>query len=69
MLNEKQKVQLSASVQMDLLPLFRKEAEELETISSQIQNLQSQLDEEVFSIYGIEPASSVRMKDEMAIVL
>lgn len=64
---KKQKVKLSSSEQMDLLPLFEDKIKEVATISSQIKQAQLQLDTAVFEIYGIEPNIAEQIKREMII--
>lgn len=66
---KKQKVKLSASAQMELLPLFDQKIQEIVTFTSQIKKLQSQLDDEVFAIYGIESVAADRIRNEMVIKL
>ena len=64
---KKQKVKLSASAQMDLLPLFDQEVQKVASFTAQIKELQSQLDDEVFAIYGIDSATADRIRSEMVI--
>lgn len=66
---KKQKVKLSASEQMSLLPLFKETTKEIAEITTRINKLQTKLDEEVFSIYGIDPTFAARIKSEITIVL
>ena len=66
---KKQKVKLSASDQMDLLPLFDQKIQEVATFTSQIKKLQSQLDDVVFAIYGIDSVAADRIRNEMVIEL
>lgn len=66
---KKQKVNLSASAQMELLPLFEQKVQEAAAFTSRIKKLQSQLDEEVFAIYGIDSAAADLIHSEMVIKL
>ena len=66
---KKQKVKLSASAQMDLLPLFDEKNKEVAAVTAQIKMLQLQLDEMVFQIYGIDSDSADRIRNEMVITL
>lgn len=66
---KKQKVKLSASDQMDLLPLFDQKIQEIAAFTSQIRKLQSQLDDEIFAIYGIDSVAADRIRSEMVIEL
>lgn len=66
---KKQKVKLSASAQMDLMLLFDEKAQEVAEISSQICDLQTQLDEIVFQIYEIDIESAKHIKEKMVIAI
>ncbi len=50
---KKQKVKLTASQQMELLPLFDEQKNKIVQISARINDIQSSLDDTVFSIYQI----------------
>jgi len=52
---KKQKSKLSMSQEMELMPIFNEKAKELRAISKQIEILDAQLDESVFTLYGITP--------------
>ena len=66
---KKQKVKLSASAQMDLLPLFDAKVKEIAAVTTQINALQLQLDELVFQIYEIDSASAEKIKSEMVVTI
>ena len=66
---KRQRVKLSASEQMSLLSLFKEKTEEIAEISTQISTLQEKLDDEVFSVYGIDPSFTKRIKSEMTTVM
>lgn len=64
---KKQKVKLSASMQMELLPLFDQKKQEIEAFTSRIKIFQTQLDDEVFAIYGIDSVAANQIRSEMII--
>lgn len=64
---KRQKCKLSASTQMELLPLFNQKRKEIDAINMQIKALQTQLDEIVFELYGIDAVSADRIRREMVI--
>lgn len=66
---KKQKVNLPASAQIELLPLFEQKVQEIAAFTSRIKKLQSQLDDEVFAIYGIDSAAADLIHSEMVIKL
>lgn len=66
---KKQKVKLSASAQMELLPLFDQKIHEVAAFTSQIEKLQSRLDDDVFAIYGVDSAAADLIRSEMIIKL
>ena len=66
---KKQKVKLSASAQMDLLPLYEKRIHDIAVFTSQINKLHSKLDDIVFEIYGIDSIAVERINKEMVITL
>lgn len=53
---KKQKVKLTASQQMDLMPLYATKRQSLENISAEIKEIHMQLDMKVFDIYGLSVA-------------
>lgn len=66
---KQQKAKLTAYEQMSLLSLFKEKTEAIETITKQISALQAKLDDEVFSIYGIDSLTAERIKNEMTIII
>ena len=64
---KKQKVKLSAAAQIELLPLFDQKKTAIAALTAQIRTLQSQLDDEVFNIYGISSADAEQIRNEMLI--
>lgn len=66
---KKQKVKLTAAQQMDLLSLYDEQKIKLEQISLQINELQSSLDDIVFSIYQIPQNISDMIKQNIQIEL
>ena len=64
---KKQKVRLSVTAQMDLLPLFDQKVQEIAAFTSQIKRIQSQLDSLVFEIYGIDSESVERIKNGISV--
>ena len=64
---KKQKVKLSAAAQMELLPLFDQKKTAIAALTTQIRTLQTQLDDEVFAIYGISSADAEQIRNEMLI--
>ena len=66
---KKQKVKLTAAQQMDLLSLYDEQKIKLEEISLQINELQSSLDDIVFSIYQIPQNISDMIKQNIQIEL
>ena len=44
--------------QFSKMPLFEQKVQEIAAFTSQIKKLQSQLDDEVFAIYGIDSAAA-----------
>ena len=66
---KKQKVKLTAAQQMDLLSLYDEKKIKLEQISLQINELQSSLDDIVFSIYQIPQNISDMIKQNIQIEL
>lgn len=66
---KKQKVKLTASQQMELLPLYEEQKRQLEQISTQISVVQSSLDDMVFSIYQIPRTIADMIKENIPIEL
>ena len=64
---KKQKVKLSVSAQMELLPLYNEKLKEIANMTLQIKQIQSQLDDAVFDIYGIDAETAERIKRNMVI--
>lgn len=64
---KKQKVKMTATSQMELLPLFNHVIQEVAGLAAKISVLQGQLDDVVFSIYGIDTADAKRIRSEMKI--
>lgn len=64
---KKQKVKLSASQQMELLPLFQEKKDEIANLTSQIAEFHAQLDQTVYSIYGLDEESINRISSEIKI--
>lgn len=60
---KKQKVKLTASQQMELLPLFDERKKQILEISAHIKTIQISLDDMIFSIYQIPPAISDMIKE------
>ena len=64
---KKQKVKLSASQQMELLPLFTEKNTEISSISVKIEECQMQLDEIVYSIYDLDADCINRISNQIQI--
>ena len=66
---KKQKVKLTASQQMELLPLFNERKKQLEQISIRISEVQLSLDDMIFSIYQIPKNVAEMIKQNIQIKL
>lgn len=61
---KKQKVKLTASQQIELLPLFDERKKQISEISAHIKTIQTSLDDIIFSIYQIPPDISDMIKEK-----
>lgn len=60
---KKQKVKLTASQKMELLPLFNERKKQISEFSAHIKTIQLSLDDIIFSIYQIPPTISDMIKE------
>ncbi len=65
----KQKVKLSASQQMELLPLYNERKNLIEQITIEINSVQSSLDDMIFSIYNTPKSMADKIKQNIQIDL